>query len=400
MAKKIVVTNETLQEAKERVRKAYRPSEKDPVVRYIENGKMGLRHLMSEKVEEAPNQNYIEMLDAEAILEKPSWEGRAIMDNHYSSSQRLSKQLGDNYFPPYDQSEVQYYPPFDKFYKFKEKETQKYCIVNDKGEIVIPAIYFGITFEQWFDKRTCKQIYLTDVLEMSKTDENDDLLYGYVRLDGTEVVPAKYPREAAFKEIMKLKPAMSEIPEWGYRWRTDLFYYMDDNTEKFGIQTIGGKKLTEPIFDREPRMVGFADGRRFFEVRRRGEYGDDDIAGVVDETGKEILPCNYEKSDLRVDVDQGLIFARRKKKQGVFDLDGKPIVKCAYRYGCDLKDGNVILANTSKDSTLFNLLGHIVMVIDKEQYNMIEFSKDGLLNLRDKDFNWWYFDLWGNKMQH
>ena len=59
---------ETLQEAKERVRKVFRPSDEDPVVRFIgENGKMGLRHLMSEEVVEAPTQDFIEMPEAEVI---------------------------------------------------------------------------------------------------------------------------------------------------------------------------------------------------------------------------------------------------------------------------------------------------------------------------------------------
>ena len=389
---------ESLQEAKERVRKAFRPSDEDPVVRFIgENGKMGLRHLMSEEVVEAPTQDFIEMPEAEEIA-KETWEGDAIKSHHRSRETELCDQLGDNYRIEYDQSEVQFYPPFNNYYKFKEKESGHFCIVNDQGEIVVPANYFSIHYEQWFDKSTHKQMYLTDVLGVCKEDENGDLVDGYVRLDGTEVVPAKYPSGAAFKEIMKLNPAMSEIPEWGYRWRGKLFYYYDKKTDQYGFQTIKGKKVTEPISVYEPRMQGFADGRRFFEVRRNGEYGDDDIAGLVDETGKEILPCKYEKGLFYIKEAQKLIFAKKKKKEGVFDFNGKPIVKCAYNYGCSLEDGNVIAAYTSKDVTLFNYLGQII--IDKGQYDKIKtFSKDGLLYIRSIDCKWWYIDLWGNKKQ-
>ena len=296
MATKVAAI-ESLQEAKERVRKAFRPSDEDPVVRFIgENGKMGLRHLMSEEVVEAPTQDFIEMPEAEEIAIE-TWEGDAIKSHHRSRETELCEQLGDNYRTEYDQSEVQYYPPFNDYYKFKEKGNGNFCIVNDQGEIVIPAVYFSIHYVSWFDESTSKQMYLTDVLQVCKDDENSDLVYGYVRLDGTEVVPAKYPSGAAFKEIMKLNPAMSEIPEWGYRWRGKLFYYYDEKTGQWGFQTIKGKKVSEPISAYEPRMKGFADGRRFFEVRRKGEYGDDDIAGLVDETGKEILPCKYDKRD-------------------------------------------------------------------------------------------------------
>ena len=47
MAKKNTVTAETLQEAKERVKKAFRPSDDDPIVRFIgENGKMDASFIM------------------------------------------------------------------------------------------------------------------------------------------------------------------------------------------------------------------------------------------------------------------------------------------------------------------------------------------------------------------
>lgn len=398
MAKKIVVTNETLQDAKERVKMAFRPSDDDPIVRFIgENGKMGLRHIFSEEVVEAPDKDFIEMPEAE-VIEEEVWEGRVIEDLHFKRESDLLHQLSGKYRSEWKQSEVQYYPPFDNYYTVKEKESGKICIVNDKGEVVVPPIYFNIDFKSWFDKKTHKVMYLTDTLEMSKIDENDDLLYGYVRLDGTEVVPAKYPRGAAFKEIMKLNPAMSKIPEWGYRWRGYLFYYWDEKSDLYGLQTIKGEKVTDGISTEEPIMKVFANGKRFFKIRRKGDYGDDDIAGLVDETGKEILPCKYDKDDLCVDETHGLIFARTKKKQGVFDLEGKPIVKCAYRRECRLKEPGIIAAYTSKDVTLFNRRGQII--IDKGQYDYIHTScKDGLLYARDMNLKWWYIDLWGNRMR-
>ena len=395
MAKKNTVTAETLQEAKERVRKAFRPSDENPIVRFIENGKMGLRHLISEEVVEAPDKDFIEMPEAE-VIEEEVWEGRVIKDLHYKRESDLLDQLSGKYSSEYEQSEVQYYPPFDNYYKVKEKKSGKFCIVNDKGEVVVPPIYFGIHYVSWFDEKTHKVMYLTDTLRMCKDDEHDDLLYGYVRLDGTEVVPAKFPSGAAFDEIMKLNPPMSEIPEWGYSWRSNLFYYKDEKSDLYGLQTIKGEKVTDGISTKKPSMAGFANGKRFFEIRRKGDYGDDDIFGLVDETGKEILPCKYNKNYIRVRENEGLIFATKKKKEGVFDMDGKPIVKCAYQT-CALEDGGIIAAYTSKDVTLFNRRGQII--VDKGQYDKIKtFCKDGLLYARDMDCNWWYIDLWGNRM--
>ena len=395
MAKKNTITAEILQDAKERVKMAFRPSDEDPVVRFIENGKMGLRHIFSEEVVEAPTKDFIEMPEAE-VIEEEVWEGDVIKDLHNRRESELLDQLGGKYRSEYERSRVQYYPPFDNYYKFKEKESGKFCIVNDKGEVVVPPIYFSISYVSLFDEKTHKMMYLTDTLMMCKDDEPDGLRYGYVRLDGTEVVPAKFSGGAAREEIKKLNPPMSEIPEWGYRWLDNLFYYEDEKNGMYGIQTIKGEKVTDGISTEKPSMAGFANGKRFFEIRRKGDYGDDDICGLVDETGKEILPCKYNKY-IRVRENEGLIFATKKKKEGVFDLDGNPIVKCAYSLGCDFEEPGIIAAYTSKDVTLFNRRGQII--VDKGQYDKIKtFCKDGLLYARDMDCNWWYIDLWGNRM--
>ncbi len=397
MTKEKLSKIELLEGAKARVHKVFRPSDIDPVVRYIgENGKMGLRHLYNEEVVQVPTEDFIDMPEAEIVTDV-LWEGRKIKDLYVDEKNVMWNKISDNYKNEYDQSEVQYYPPFNHYFKFSEKKTGNQCLFDDKGEIVIPAIYSNLYYETWFDKRTCKQMYLTNVLRMSKYDENDDVVYGYVRLDGKEVLPAKYSSDAAFKEMMKQSPEISEIPAWGYRWLTELFYYYDEKTDKYGFKTLKGKKLTEPISVYQPRMLGFVNDRRIFEIRSKGSYGDDDISGLVDETGKEILPCKYEKGLLYVYDIQKLIIARRKKKHGVFNLDGKPVVKCAYSGGCSLEEPGIIAAYTSKDVTLFNRLGQII--IDKGQYDKIAFSKDGILEARDLNCLWWYIDLWGNKKQ-
>ena len=121
MAKKNTVTAETLQDAKERVKKAFRPSDDDPIVRFIgENGKMGLRHIFSEEVVEASDKDFIEMPEAE-VIEEEVWEGRVIKDLHYKRESDLLDQLSGKYRSEYERSEVQYYPPFDNYYKFYHK---------------------------------------------------------------------------------------------------------------------------------------------------------------------------------------------------------------------------------------------------------------------------------------
>ena len=232
---------------------------------------------------------------------------------------------------------------------------------------------------------------------VSKENEHDDFVYGYVRLDGTEVLPVKFGVKEAFDELMKLNPAISEIPEWGYWWRGNLFTYEDKNTGLFGFQTIDGKKVTDATYP-SLKIENCVDGKRYYSMCRKGEERwDVDTFGLVDETGKEILPCKYERFHMY--NAQKLIMVIRKKKEGVFDFDGKQIVKCDYSGGCYFNEPGFIAAYTSKDVTLFNYQGQIV--IDKGVYDKIQFSKDGLLHAREcNGFHWWYVDLWGNRVIH
>ena len=63
-----------------------------------------------------------------------------------------------------------------------------------------------------------------------------------------------------------------------------------------------------------------------------------------------------------------------------------------------MEEPGIIWAETSKDISLFNTLGQII--IDKGQYDKIaSCSKDGILEARDMNSKWWYIDLWGNKVQ-
>ena len=66
MAKQLKI--EKLERAKQRVKSAFKPEEADPVVRFILGGKMGLKHLMSEKVVVQPEYDMIELPGKEDLV--------------------------------------------------------------------------------------------------------------------------------------------------------------------------------------------------------------------------------------------------------------------------------------------------------------------------------------------
>ena len=386
MAKKIS-KNETLQEAKERVRKAFRPSEEDPVVRFIgENGKMGLRHIFSEEVVEAPTHDFIDMPEAE-VIEKERWEMEVIQDRNDKKWKALEKHLGNEYKGIFSHGGVFLYPPFDNYLKFEDSKTYEDCLFNEKGELVIPPVRH-ISVKSWYENN--KEMYLTDVLEVCKSAGSLNLVYGYVRLDGTEVVPIEFGHKEAFEELMKLKPTVSEVPAWAYRWHN--YTYEDKKTGLYGLKAINDEKETEAISTTPPKREGFANGKFYYLISREKDYFvEKDILGLIDETGKVILPCKYEY----ISLEEKFIKAWRMDKNGVFDLDGNPIVKCG-NWDCFFEPGGLISARTRKNITLFNSHGQIV--IDKGVYYDVRPNMDGVLRAEDLNYVWWYIDLWGNKM--
>lgn len=134
--------------------------------------------------------------------------------------------------------------------------------------------------------------------------------------------------------------------------------------------------------------------KRYFEMKQR-EGSSGLLYGLLDEDGKEILPCKYDEESIRI-VSPGLITASKNGKDGVFDAEGNPIVKCAYADGCQVMNDSVIVAETKKDVTLFNLRGQII--VDKGQYVKIHADRDGMIYAEDAERNVCYIDLWGNKM--
>ena len=155
-----------------------------------------------------------------------------------------------------------------------------------------------------------------------------------------------------------------------------------------------GEKLTEPIYS-DIEKQHYLNGKRYFEMKQKGEDFGSRFYGLLDEDGKVILPCEYDEDSINI-VSPGLIKAAKKKKYGIFDPEGNPIVKCAYTEGCQVMNDSVIAAETSKDVTLFNTRGQII--IDKGQYVKIDAYKDGMIYAEDAERNVSYIDLWGNKM--
>ena len=366
MAKKKLSKIETLQEAKERVKLSFRPSEEDPIVRFIgENGKMGLRHLFSEEVVEAPTKNFIDMPEAEVI--KPSrWDlNNRDRWEHDEENYKIAieaaaplkskgifiKKFGDTF------------PPFNSLFVYSV--NNKVGVINMEGKIVLPAEYFDLSIVEWWDEKKCKRMYLTNILRMKK-DEDE-----------------------AFETVFKKNPPAQEIPNWGYQFRTYLFDYKENG--KIGLKSLKGEKLTEPIYN-EIEKQHYWNGKRYFEMRQRDcDY--DDYYGLLDEDGKVILPCEYDEDSIDIDPP-GLIKAKKRGKYGVFDLEGNPIVKCSYVDGCSIQNDSVISAETSKDVTLFNIRGQVI--VGKGQYVRIYAYEDGLIYAEDKERTAHYIDLWGN----
>jgi len=351
---------------------------------------MGLRHLMSEEVVEAPIHDFVEMPEAEEIqLSEPE---QARKKWNAAADAALANMPDGCKFDNgmFDHRFENHFPPFDGI--FRIKKDNKTGVVNAHGEIVVPPIYSYIDVESWWDNKTCKQWYLTNVLRMSRY-EDDVKKNGYVELGGKEVIPAGmvgdfFDNDSARKAILALKPAKEEVPEWGY----DKSVYTYSENGCYGLKTPKGEKVTDEIYYKVKGKYWVNDQALFVVEEERGG----ESAGVVNQKGKTIIPCKFDGLNIFSDEPIVLICVEKKGKEGVYDLNGKLIVKCAYRT-CRPAAGNVICAKGSKDVTLYNTQGQII--INKGQYVDIVSANDGLLTVIDTAYKKHYVDLWGNIME-
>ena len=277
------------------------------------------------------------------------------------------------------------------------KKDGKYGVISQAG-VVVPAKYKDVAEFRWRHNGALVH-HVTDAIRV----ENDDEKFGIWALDGRELVASTLDYEDIIKEEfvsdllkkwnIEIKQTQDQIIE------TDIVYYDRDKNRK-GIRKVSGEVVTEPRFKPDNIRLGFQVGDRWF-LKCTGRNDDGiECDGLLDDSGAEVLPFQY----CHFSLEGGVIIAKNlKNKLGVFDVEGAPIIKCAWDYCRTLVPGMICVGKYKKTVAVYTSDGHIVIpegeYFDLEPSNSLGYAQqplDGLLEFTSFGYGQCFVDLWNN----
>ena len=196
--------------------------------------------------------------------------------------------------------------------------------------ILISFLFIVFVGNAQTNEKYDKVFDLSDGLRLVKQGDK----YGYVDETGKEVVSVKYNAAKAFSfgyALVKLEDKFYLInktgQEFSYKFldKQEMELYRIEVNEKIGYFDMKTYKLVTPI--KYSYAGTFSEG--FAPVR-------DGQVGFIDETGKEIIQCKYDRVG---DFQEGLAEVALNKKSGYIDKTGKEVIPLKYRYANNFSEG-------------------------------------------------------------
>lgn len=99
--------------------------------------------------------------------------------------------------------------------------------------------------------------------------------------------------------------------------------YRRSDTDKVGLLNEQGGEILPPVFDGLSYLNYTVDGASYYQARMVQPDGQS-VRGVIDETGRVVVPCLYDKVDARSWGKYG-IKVERDGKVGMFDINGNQL---------------------------------------------------------------------------
>ena len=226
-------------------------------------------------------------------------------------------------------------------------------------------------------------------------------LYGFMQ-DTIWVIAPIYQEVRDFANQpyagVKLKGKWGLIDQSGKTivpFQYDDFQYYEDSIagikkgKKFGVISLRtGRELVPVLYDQwvdfDQSWFSWSTGRQAVVVRRDGKEG------VINNLGKEIIPCLYDLKSIQ-EEDSLRIRVKLNQKTGIMDRSGKLIVPCEY----DLAelDGEYInttrfTKNKNNESPnlhgLYDVNGHMLAACIYSGYIMFDEDNLAMVTLRTK----------------
>lgn len=204
--------------------------------------------------------------------------------------------------------------PLNVFFCYQEKETHKCGLVNDTFAILSPAKYDSIgLFARWVYTRIeppmPREMKLYDIPYAIVLNQQK---YGLIDTYGKEMLPCKYDKILAIASFVFYEAPQKSNPNSVVSKEYDFYAVQKNN--KYALFQVANGKYSPFKYD---KISPIEKSNYYFEVLKNGRYG------LVDTACKEILPCVYNRIWVWND---SLWYVKKGKVCGVLDNTGKTIL--------------------------------------------------------------------------
>lgn len=219
------------------------------------------------------------------------------------------------------------------------KKDEMLGVVNKKGEIIVPPIFHpGMNTD--LDGNTCYAFMSEDRMLLSKKIDGK-LKFGFIDKNGNEIIPFIY------EEARNFTNGLSQVRRDGKRgyidkegkevipliYRCAATFYSD-----MALVSKDAKKCE--YIDKSGNVVASFDytwNEIEFFTKEGIVINKDDKYGFVNNEGKLVVPCVYDRLDTGYSDD--LLCVLKDNNFGYFNSSGKEIVPCKYGMGLSSRNG-------------------------------------------------------------
>lgn len=243
-------------------------------------------------------------------------------------------------------------------------ENGKYGYISETGEFVIPCIY---------DDADIFSDGLAPVM-------NEHGKYGYINKVGDTVIPFIYDDAFSFYEgkasVMMEDGLYSFINIKGEEI-IDLNSYSSPKDLGSGLYAITGPNGRYGFADKNGILLtqfDYLDYYRISDTLVRVENDYFNGVGLIDNTGKLIVPCKYRTIG---DFSEGLISISDEKNTGYIDESGKIVIPMEFESGGSFTNGLASITTLEGEEYFIDKTGNKAFSMPNDTIDAIEF-KDGL----------------------
>lgn len=234
-------------------------------------------------------------------------------------------------------------------------------ILNERGEEILPCDYETI------------YPYVDDALIIVERDGK----YGLFDTEGNKLISCEHGSIVYFEDGFAL---VEKEYKYGIfdtkKQKTTACTYESKFIDNKIVEHLTDGNFYYAWYDEfkiTPKDFFFEDG--FALVTKNGAYG------LLDDKGKEVIPCLYERIDLF--VEKGLAIVEKDGKYGMFNTRGKEILPCDYGHIKPYLEDGFVVTERYNEPAEYQMINTKGKAISRKYENIFNFEDEFAIAERD-----------------